>query len=213
MKQFLVTLLFISSFTLHSQDTKKWSVGIIALNSRRSLEFQKKQVNILPGICIKRQFSHFAIRAAYERIKQSLIYDRYANNSQVDITLRDEQMVRLGAEHRFKILPRLQPFVAIDVLLLSTTSTHRYIGGSFAGAEDYYMSSNTIGLGIVPSAGINWDLSDVFSLTAECRYLIYNNDEEVTYNHNLQRTTHTVNRNDNDSEFRPFGAFTISYKF
>ncbi|MES2627600.1 MAG: hypothetical protein V4616_01405 [Bacteroidota bacterium] len=211
-KLFILVLGFVS-MTSYAQTFKNWSLGIVAVNRTESVDPDHREFNILPGILAKKHFSDFSIRIGFEQTKHSQIHSENLSNALVDTKTRDEKMLKAGVEHAFTLFGAVHPFVAVEGVFLHENFKHRYLGTSFAGADDHLSVSKSTAIGLLPSVGINWEITDQFTVAYELRYFVLYRNEKLTstdYRENLVRNTTSA---DWITRFRPLGALSFSVKF
>jgi hypothetical protein len=154
---------------IEKKDFKKWTFGTIIINENNwSPRLRSNFIpNFFPGVIAKYNLEQFSLRLGIEHTVT--IYkpdDIYSNLFIKDY--KRETLLRLGIEKGFIIKQFFRPTVALDIF--ASKSYHdTYSSGGITG--NYFQSYiNSFNIGVRPTIGIEFILSESFSISLESNY-------------------------------------------
>jgi opacity protein-like surface antigen len=182
-------------------DLPKWSISVIAAgNYGTSLSTWKP--SFLPGLQINRKLNHgMELRFGVEHTR---FYHEPEIMFGADMMLaygpERKTTFRAGVQKSWTVSGWFAPYVAADLALRKFSSNIHYEGG-IAGLNETRMIDQ-LGVGVLPTVGVNFRVNDRMSVFAEYRAEYFLN----------KSTTDVVHHNGNVDD-RPYTQTTSDFRF
>lgn len=142
----------------------KWTIGIIAVGHYQG-PFQSFQPQFLPGIQVNRKIGKYELRLGVEHTVSNRI-----NGPQMDYMWgngsHNNTLLRIGIERGVTISKRFSAYGAVDLAARYQRGQYESFGCWGPNGTVNYLSQ---GLGVLPTAGIQFKASKRISIFAEYR--------------------------------------------
>lgn len=215
---FISFFLFINIFIFgqtHSETKifNKWTFGTILVSENNWMPSLQSNwmPNFFPGVIAKYNLEQFSFRLGMEYTET--IFDPNKIDSFYIIDgYKRETLLRVGIEKGIIIKRFFKPIVALD-MFVSKSYSDTYGGGGFTGFyyQSYITSTN---FGLRPTIGIEFILSETFSISLESNYDFQWSKRNIEQA-NLTMDEGFESRVDNyfSNSFNSIGALSLNYHF
>ena len=149
----------------------KWSIGMIAVGNYQSM-YQGFQPQFLPGLQLNRKLGKYELRLGFERTVSAggrLFSQDYSSG----FGNHTSNTLRIGIERGYSITRKLKVYGALDLAA-------RYQKGAYESFGCFgplgIVNYTTRSIGVMPTLGLNYQISKRISVFAEYRAEFFVND-------------------------------------
>ena len=220
MKKYLIIIAFLLGTTYGFEQTDaikhdgyKWTIGTILINEQNCFFDKKFKPNVFTGILFKRHLDSFSTRLGIEYVKLIDKIDEPECCDQLNSEgYTNEGMIRFGVEKGFTFKEQYKLYFALDLTGIKSYSD-KIITGGIAGINQR-VTINTVGYGLIPTIGLEYNIIKNLSVGLETRLQLINTknthqtenpiNSTNTYEEQYMELKKTLNR---------IGALTLNFYY